>query len=321
MVPLKLKCIEVVHDVCNIRNKFQALCGSRSVLSVFGTLYTVLVTTTILAAESGAESDQGDAIAPKNEVIRLFDGKSLGDTYTWLKDTKRDDPRKVFTVKDGTIHISGDGYGCITTNKRYRDYHMVVEYKFGDRTWHGRKENARDSGVLIHSNGKDGGYNGSWMPSIEVQIIEGGVGDFIPVGGPGESGKPVSIAFTCNVGRDRDGEVIWQKDGNKETFKRGNMKRVNWYGRDPDWKDQIGFRGKEDKDSPLGKWTRIDVFCDGGHIETFVNGTKVNEAFDVLPRKGRIQLQSELAEIFYRRWELWPLDKGPEPAPAKQYSK
>jgi hypothetical protein len=151
-----------------------------------------------------------------------------------------------------------------------------------------------------------------------VQIIEGGVGDFIPVGGPDESGKPVPISLTCNVGRDRDGETIWQKDGKAETITRGNMKRVNWYGRDPDWKDEIGFRGKQDKDSPLGKWTRIDVICDGGHIETFVNGTKVNEAFDVLPRAGRIQLQSELAEIFYRRWELWPLDKGPKPEPAKQ---
>jgi hypothetical protein len=44
----------------------------------------------------------------------------------------------------------------------------------------------------------------------------------------------------------------------------------------------------------------------------------VNEAFDVTPTEGRIQLQTELAEIFYRRWELWPLDKGPKPEPAQQ---
>ena len=48
-----------------------------------------------------------------------------------------------------------------------------------------------------------------------------------------------------------------------------------------------------------------------------VNGKKVNEAFDVAPRAGQIQLQSELAEIFFRRWELWPLGKGPKPEPAK----
>jgi hypothetical protein len=45
---------------------------------------------------------------------------------------------------------------------------------------------------------------------------------------------------------------------------------------------------------------------------------KVNEAFDASPREGRIQLQSELAEIFFRRWELWPLGKGPEIEAAKQ---
>jgi hypothetical protein len=62
--------------------------------------------------------------------------------------------------------------------------------------------------------------------------------------------------------------------------------------------DRKSFRGREDKDSPLGQWTRIDVYCDADRIQTFVNGTKVNEASEVSPRSGRIQLQSELAEIF-----------------------
>jgi hypothetical protein len=270
----------------------------------------------VRATEATAKSDQSEAISPKDGVIKLFDGKTLGDSYTWLKDTKREDPRKVFTVSDGMIHISGDGYGSITTNKRYRDYHMVVEYKFGERTWHGREKNARDSGVLVHSNGIDGGYEGCWMPSVEVQIIEGGVGDFIAVGGPDESGNRVPVSLTCNVGPelDRTKQAIWKADGKRQTFKRG---RIDWYGRDLDWKDEKGFRGKDDKESPHGQWTRIDVFSDGGHIETFVNGTKVNEAFEVTPRSGRIQLQSELAEVFYRRWELWPLEIGPKPERAK----
>ena len=37
--------------------------------------------------------------------------------------------------------------------------------------------------------------------------------------------------------------------------------------------------------------------------------------------KAGIQLQSELAEIFFRRWELWPLGKGPKPAPAESSTK
>lgn len=265
------------------------------------------------------------AVSPKEDVIRLLDGKTLGDCYTWLKDSKREDPRRVFRIDEGMLHITGDGLGALVTNKRYRDYHLVLEYRWGDRTWQGRENAARDSGLLVHSNGIDGGYSGTWMPSIEVQIIEGGVGDFVPVGGPDKNGELVPIAYTCNVTRDRDGEFVWNEDGPRETFrdkkrKRENdemLTRVNWYGRDPDWTDTKGFRGKEDVDSPHGEWTRLDVFCDGGHIETFVNGKKVNEAFDVSPREGQIQLQSELAEIYYRRWELWPLGKGPKPEPAR----
>lgn len=265
------------------------------------------------------------AISPKEHVIRLLDGKTLGDCYTWLKDTKREDPRKVFRIDDGMLHITGDGLGGLVTNKRYRDYHLVLEYKWGDRTWHDRENAARDSGLLIHSNGADGGYNGTWMPSIEVQIIEGGVGDFVPVGGPDKNGELVPMSYKCNVSRDRDGEYVWNNDGPRTTFRDSKHKqgddlaltRVNWYGRDPDWTDTKGFRGKQDVDSPHGEWTRLDVFCDGGHIETFVNGKKVNEAFDAAPREGQLQLQSELAELFVRRWELWPLGKGPKPEPAQ----
>jgi hypothetical protein len=281
------------------------------------------------ADDARVTAKPSDAISPKHDVIRLFDGKTLGDCYTWLKDTKREDPRKVFTVADGMLHISGDGLGGLVTNKRYRDYHAVVEFKFGERTWQHREKAARDSGCLIHSNGKDGGYEGCWMPSIEVQIIEGGVGDFIVVGGPDESGRTVPMSVTCAVGPDRDraNQFIWKPDGKRVTIKRGEGRkapglpqpgRIDWYGRDPDWKDEKGFRGKNDVESPHGQWTRLDVICEGGHVETFVNGRKVNEAFDVAPHEGRLQLQTELAEIFYRRWELWPLDKGPKPAAAKQ---
>jgi hypothetical protein len=119
-------------------NGYPSLRASVVRYSVLSTQYIVLLALACCGSVSAADAPQSDAITPKDGVIKLFDGKTLGDTYTWLKDTKREDPRKVFTVSDGFIHISGDGYGCITTNKRYRDYHMVVEYKFGERTWHGR---------------------------------------------------------------------------------------------------------------------------------------------------------------------------------------
>jgi len=262
--------------------------------------------------------EPSEAIAPTDGVIRLFDGKTLGDCYTWLTTSQRADPHKVFRVENGVLHFTGDGLGALVTNKRYRDYHLVLEFKWGDRTWGDRAKNARDSGLLVHSNGVDGAYDGAWMPAVEVQIIEGGVGDFVPVPGNDVSGKPVALSYTCNVARDPDGEVIWDPKGPRETFSQtGKLRRVNWYGRDSGWSDTKDFRGKLDVDSPRGEWTRMDVICDGGHIETYVNGKKVNEAFDVSPSAGRIQLQTELAEIFFRRWELWPIGKGSKPAAAQ----
>ncbi len=278
----------------------------------------ILLCSLLPAAVSTQLRADEEAIVPTDGVIRLFDGKTLGGCYTWLKDTKREDPRQVFTVSAGMLQISGDGMGGLVTNKPYRDYHMVLEFKWGDRTWHEREQAARDSGLLIHCNGADGGYGGIWMPGIEVQIIEGGVGDFLIVPGKGQDGEIVPISLSTNVGRDRDNELVWKEDEPRQTVAGKGVQRVNWFGRDPEWKDVKGVRGPRDKDSPLGQWTRIDVIADGGHVQTFVNGTKVNEAFDVSPRAGRLQLQSEQAEVFFRRWELWPLGKGPEPAPAQQ---
>jgi hypothetical protein len=251
------------------------------------------------------------------EAIKLFDGKSLGDCYTFLEDTRYEDPRRVFRVTDGLLHITGDGLGSLITKQEYRDYHLVLEFKWGQATYRNRMDKAKDSGLLIHSRGADGGYNGIWMPSIEVQIIEGGMGDYILVNGKGLDGNPVPLALTCESARDRDGEVVWQAGGKREKFDLKNRKRINWYGRDPDWSDKLGFRGRNDLDRAQTEWTRFDVICDGGHIRNFVNGTLVNEAFDAIPSAGRIQLQAELAEVFFRRWELFPLGKGPRPGPAE----
>jgi hypothetical protein len=278
----------------------------------------LIVATSSAAWAEGEESKPTERIiTPKDQPIRLFDGKSLDGCYTWLKESGREDPRHVLRVTDGQIHITGDGMGSLITRDSYRDYHLVLEYRWGEKAWHDREHAARDSGLLIHSNGSDGGFRGTWMPSIEVQIIEGGVGDFILVNGNDQRGKPVPISLTCNARHDQNGQVIWQANGPAETFDAKNRHRINWFGRDPEWKDTIGFRGAHDVDKPHGQWNRLDVFADGDRVRIFVNGIQVNEARNVSPSSGRLQLQSELAEIYFRRWELYPLENGPEPKPAE----
>lgn len=261
-----------------------------------------LLSTTANAAETPAP------IEPVGQPINLL-ADNLANLYTWLKDTQHEDPRAVFTINDGILRISGDGWGGITTKNEYTNYHMICEFKWGEKTWGARKGRSRDSGLLIHCIGPDGGWNGVWMASIEAQIIEGGVGDFLALTGKHpESGKAIPVTMTAETARDRDGEMVWKEGGEKHTMGSG---RVNWWGRDVDWADDFGFRGRDDVESPAGEWTRFDVICDGDKITNVVNGTIVNHCFDVKPSAGKILLQTEGAEILVRRWELWPLGNAP----------
>jgi 3-keto-disaccharide hydrolase/Peptidase family S41 len=249
------------------------------------------------------EADRPPAKSPTGGPIEIFNGRNLDGLYTWLSDTLYEDPRGVFTVRDGMLHISGDGLGYVATKQAYRDYRLLAEFKWGPRTWAGRKKAAKDSGILVHCVGPDGN-SGSWMASIEYQIIQGGVGDFIVVGGKDADGKTVPVALTCEATKDRDGEAVWKKGAPRRTFNGG---RINWYGRDVDWKDELGFRGRQDIESPDGEWTRLEVICDGGRITNLVNGVAVNEGFDSFSRSGKIIFQCEYAEVFFRKIELLPL--------------
>src|SRR2546423_6066901 len=72
--------------------------------------------------------------AAPSQMILLFNGKDLNGLTPWLKETMRDDPRKVFQAEEGAIHVTGEGSGYLATKSEYRDYHLTVEYKWGQRT-------------------------------------------------------------------------------------------------------------------------------------------------------------------------------------------
>jgi neutral ceramidase len=239
------------------------------------------------------------AITP-NEKIGLFNGRDLDGWYTWLKENRYQDPNKVFSVRDGMIRISGEEWGGIATRQMYRDYHLIVEWKWGGPTHGDRTGKARDSGILVHARGEDGAYSNTWLESVESQIIEGGTGDFIMVGGRRQP------SLTVQVREGPKEELYWQEGGKPATRNKG---RFDWYGRDPDWKDQLGFRGKQDVEMPTGEWNRSEVICDGDTIKNVLNGKVVNYGTNSSHSFGKIQLQSEGAEILIRRVELQPLKK------------
>ena len=234
-------------------------------------------------------------------TIHLFNGKNFDGWYKFIKDRGKDnDPKNVFTVKNGIINISGEEWGCITTNKEYSNYKLVVEYKWGNKTYGTRHGKARDNGVLFHSKGEDGGYSGTWMHSIECNVIEGGTGDFIVVGD-----KTNNFLLTSPVAAEKqNGSYIFQPGGDPVTVNSG---RINWSGRDPGWKDELGFRGVNDVDNPVGEWNRLECIAKGNELSIYLNGMLVNHAIFSKPNEGRIQIQSEGAEIYYRRVDLTPL--------------
>ena len=231
-------------------------------------------------------------------TIHLFNGKDLTGWYTYLKESgKNNDPKKVFTVNDKMIRISGEDWGCITSNDEYENYTLLVEFRWGGGTFVPRIDKARDSGVLLHSVGEDGASSGIWMHSIECQIIEGGTGDFIVVGDGSEN-----FSISSPVASEKQGgSYIFKSDGNQVTINEG---RINWYDRDPDWKDVKGFRGKNDVEKPVGEWNTLKCVVKDGEISNYLNGKLVNSAVNVKPRKGRIQIQSEGADILFRKIDI-----------------
>jgi putative membrane-bound dehydrogenase-like protein len=229
-----------------------------------------------------------------------------------------DDPKDIWTfAKDGTFNISGRGYGYVATKENYRDYHLVIEFKWGTKTWGAREKKAKDNGILLHAYGPHGAYSDTWMASIEAQIIEGGVGDILVLSPKLADGTELTTSLSAEFALDRDKEKIWKAGSSRQTVTKS---RINWKGRDEDWSDTVGFRGKNDVESPSGEWNRLEVIAKGDTLQYFVNGAMVNEAFDCKPSEGKILLQTEGAEMIVRRYELYPLGEFKEKWSAIQAS-
>jgi hypothetical protein len=252
----------------------------------------------------------------KDDTVHLFNGKDLTNFYTWLAAPKQreeplgkdNDPHKVFTVQDGVLRISGQDWGGLITEKEYQDYHLTAEFKWGEKSWPPREDNARDSGLVLHCVGKEGAAKGGvWMEGIECQMIEGGTGDIILVAG---AGKPTltATAVQKDVGPEdkRHKEWYYLKGAPPQPISEG---RIDWYDRSENWQDVKGFRGRKDIEGKVGEWNTVECICDGDSLTIRLNGTVVNAATKLNPHKGKILVQSEGAEVFFRKLDLQPLKK------------
>jgi hypothetical protein len=228
------------------------------------------------------------------EPIRLFNGKDLSGWTVWLdKRQQGEDPGQVFSVVDGAIRASGKEFGYLMTDRDHQDYRLTLEFSWGKETHPPRLENARDAGILYHMEGPDK----IWPRSLEFQIIEGGTGDVLFVGGASAGHDPSLIPRFAGSPAD-----MLSPDG-----KRVVRGRINWPRRSPEWKDVVGFRGKDDLEKPTGEWNLLELVCDHGTALYRVNGVEVARLSGLEPSRGRILLQSEGAEIYYRNVELTPV--------------
>src|ERR1043165_5943132 len=145
----------------------------------------LILSTMLVPAADGGDKDW----------ISLFNGKDLTGWDTWLGRPNGEkeavglnkDPKNVYTVVevDGkpAIRISGEIFGAITSQKELENYHLKLEFKWGEKRWPPREKAVRDSGLLYHCVGPHGTAGSFWMRSQELQIQEHDCGDYWSVAG------------------------------------------------------------------------------------------------------------------------------------------
>jgi hypothetical protein len=237
---------------------------------------------------------------------RLFNGKDLTGWETYLSKPQggsapigvNKDTRNVFSVlEDGTLRISGEVFGVISTTQDFENYHLRLDVKWGEKRWPPREDKKRDSGILYHAFGEYGAHGNHWTRSHECQIQEGDFGDYFPLQAMG----------TFKLARDYK-----TFDPNGALAEPGNPRVIR----------------SADHETPHGQWNTVEVVCTGDSAFHIINGHIVNRLINSRKRdgdgdgvapltKGRIQLQSEGAEVFYRAIEIRPVSPGEWPTDPK----
>ena len=246
----------------------------------------------------------------ENKWVSLFNGQDLAgwDTYlgptydtiqnrfdSLLFDGLNNDPKGVFRVveEDGepAIRISGEGYGGISTLKEYENYHLRLEFKWGKQKYPPRKQSKRDSGILYHAVGPQGAGYGNWMRSQEFQVQEGDCGDYWSVDN--------SIIDIPSTGPAME-QYVYDPEGSLHT-----MSYTSEYGR--------RCIKNPDAEKPGGEWNTVDIYCLGDKSIHMINGIvvmKLHNSRQVINgketplTKGKIQIQTEGAEVYYRKIQL-----------------
>ncbi|SEJ64025.1 protein of unknown function [Dyadobacter koreensis] len=246
--------------------------------------------------------------------VPLFNGKNLAGWDTYMRQPEgtnekpfalNNDPLKVYTVSEGAIHVSGQIWGGVSTKDDYENYHLRFKVKWGEKKWYPSPNDSikRDAGLLYHATGPFNFAYGCWLRSSELQIQEGEIGDFFGVGA-GSAEFPMSKIkvkgkildqYNAAAPLRRNADAI----GGGRVYRSGNFERKH------------------------GDWNTAELITRGADAVYIVNGYVVNRLFNTYrdslqlqTTRGKIQFQSEGAEVFYKEIELRPVNFIRKSAPS-----
>ena len=242
---------------------------------------------------------------PPEEPAKLFKftGKELTGAYTWLIEEGKDkDPKKVFSLKDDMLRISGEEIGYLATQREYENYAIEVEYKWGEKTWPPHEAKARRASITVHATGADGD-----MVGYEVLMGEGLTGDIYS-----HKGRTTPLKITSETNPNPPPAPkppakpipwgTWFKGGKRTVLDTPSVLTNKFV--DPNRKDEKGFRGKFEHEKPHGEWNTLRLHCSLLGINVFLNGEQVNGARDPSTTKGKILIKSRQSEIFFRKIDI-----------------
>lgn len=215
------------------------------------------------------------------------------------------DKEGVFSVRmengEPILHVTGEIYGAATSKKQYGNYHLSLQFRWGDKKWPPRENLLRDSGILYHGQGEHGvEYWRSWMMSQEFQIMRGHVGDYWSQASSAIDIRALIPEYIMNPIADENEPFL--KVGKGESIQGFVLRSKN-------------------VENAMGEWNTLELITVNGKSLHIVNGEVVmvlqNSRYiahgkPVPMESGYIQLQSEAAELDYRRIRLRKISNLPE---------
>ncbi|HZL09081.1 MAG TPA: DUF1080 domain-containing protein [Prolixibacteraceae bacterium] len=228
----------------------------------------------------------------------LFNGKDfknwdifLGTPITGFEDlAKKATPESTYQViqMDGQkmIRVSGDINASLATKAEYGNYHIHLEFKWGEKVY-----GKRNSGLLYHSYGPFGVAFGTWMATIEHQLMHDNLGDTYLMAN--------TFCDTKAIKGDDGKTFTYSPEGQTTAFSEKD--------------NGPSVKKAKDSEKPLGEWNSVDLYCFGQtsvHVENGqvvmvnTNCSKIENGQKIPLTKGKIQIQSEGGEFFIRKIEI-----------------